>query len=102
MADIPQLSLPLRVVDDHVLEVEQDSATDLAQRVAVLCVTPPGWLDGRPDFGLSDQAHRRNGPDLPEVERQINDYVPDVDLVAETDPSLLDQGLSRLGLRISA
>jgi hypothetical protein len=99
---IPRLALPLRVTSTGRLGVvEQGSTADLAQRVGVLCVTPPGWVDGRPGCGLYDQAFAEGGADLGEVERQITTWVPEAAALASEDPSLLAQAVDVLGLQVS-
>lgn len=96
-----QFSLPLRVVANRFAISEQNTPLELADRVNVLCRTPPGWLDGRPGFGLADQAFRKNGADVTEVARQIDTWVPDAAALTEHDPSLLDEGLDYLNIRVA-
>jgi hypothetical protein len=100
--DVPQFSLPLRLQGTGFALAEQGSSDELADRVNVLVRTPPGWLDGRPGFGLADQAFRKTGADLAEVGRQIDVWVPDAATVLEHDPSGLDKALDFLGIQVSA
>lgn len=100
MTEIPQLALPLRLAGTRLAELEQGSRRDLQQRVAVLCLTPLGWLDNEPGFGLADQTFRKTGPDLPEIERQIATYVPEADALVTEDVSALNEGLARVGVRV--
>lgn len=102
MPDVPQLAIPLRVVNGQLLEVEQGEADDLTGRVSVLCRTPPGWLDDRPGFGLADQAFPKGGADVSYVGRQLQEWVPEAAAAAQHDPSLLDAGLDYLGLQVRA
>lgn len=102
MPNPQQFSLPLRVVGGSFATTEQGTPAELAGRVNVLCHTPPGWLAGRPGFGLADQRFRRGGADLAEIQRQITTFIGDADALLEQDPSTLAQGLASLGVRVSA
>jgi hypothetical protein len=99
---VPQPALPLRQTGTTLGEVEQGSPDEFVQRVAVLCSTPPEWVDGAPGFGLYDQAFLAGGADLAEVERQITTYVPDAVTLLHEHPELLDQALDILGVQTGA
>jgi hypothetical protein len=97
-----QFSLPLRVLPNNRLATtEQGTVAELADRVSVLCRTPPGWLDGRPGFGLADQAFRKGGADTTVVSGQIGTWVPDAAEIVAEDPRLLDAALDFLGIQVS-
>lgn len=97
-----QLALPVRLLSDgRLATVEQGEDAEIAQRVTVLCRTPPGWLDGRPTFGLAEQTFNPSGVDLAEVDQQMRELGPDVLYRISEDPSLMDEGLDTLGLEVS-
>lgn len=106
MPDPQQFATPLQVVNGTFLTRPQGSSLELADRVNVLCHTPPGWLDGPPadrkSFGLADQRFRRGGADLDEVSRQIQAHVPDAEDAIEEDPSRIDAGLDFLGIQVAS
>ena len=57
-----QLAIPPRVLPSgQFATVDQGTDLEAAQRVNILCHTPPGWLDDHPEFGLDDQLFRRDG-----------------------------------------
>lgn len=98
-----QFAIPPRILSNgRLATVEQGSDEEIAQRVNVLCRTPPGWLDGRPSFGLQDDSFRDNGADIIEVERQIRALGPDVMARVTEDASLLDEGLDVINLQVGA
>lgn len=97
-----QFSLPLRVLGGQLATVGQGSDQEVAQRVNVLCRTPPGWLDSRPGFGLADQRFRKGGADVDVVSRQIETWIPDAATLVDEDPRLLDAGLDYLGIQVAA
>lgn len=98
-----QFSLPLRMLaNGRLATTEQGTAPELADRVNVLVRTPPGWLDGRPGFGLADQAFRKTGADVTVVSRQIETWVPEAAAVVSEDPSLLDRALDYLGIQVAS
>lgn len=103
MTTIPQFKLPLEVTAaGDFAAVEQDTPAELAQRVAVLCATPPGSVEGEPAFGLADQAFRERGPDLGEIQRQIDTYVPGANDLVTENPAALNGALSIIDVRIMA
>ncbi len=95
-----QFSVPFRFENGQPATVEQGTPRELADRVNVLCRTPPGWLDGREGFGLADQRFRRAGADLLEVEQQITEWVPEAAKAVEQDLASLDEGLAFLGVQV--
>jgi hypothetical protein len=98
-----QLALPVRLLANGKLAgVEQGSDTEIAQRVSILCHTPPGWLDGRPAFGLAEDTFNPSGVDLGNVDQQLRALGPDVAYRITEDPSLMDAGLDSLGLEAGA
>lgn len=100
MPDIAQFSIPFAFAGSSVSEVEQGSNAELAQRVDVLCRTPLGWLDGRPDFGLADQAHLEGGADVLEVERQLAAHIPEAAVLVQEDLSALNAGLALVDVQV--
>lgn len=104
MPEIPQLTLPLRIVGDEIEQVEQGSDADISGQAIALVLTPPGWLqlDGEDakGFGLSNQAHREGGADVSEIERQIDTYVADAQALVLEQPDALNDALSRIGVRV--
>lgn len=100
MAD--QIAFPVTVVGGEIQLVEDGTDTEVGMEVEILCLTPQGWFPGLPDFGLADQAFRRGGADTSEIERQISAWVPDAEAVASHDVSVLDAGLDRVGVKVSA
>lgn len=98
-----QLAIPPRLLaNGQLATVEQGTDEEIAQRVTVLCHTPPGWVEARPTFGLADQEFADGGADLAEVDKQMRALGPDVLYRITEDPSLMDEGLEQLGLEAGA
>lgn len=95
------LQFPLLLVNGRFATFEQGSPKDVAQCVAVLMRTPRGFRDDLPDLGIDRLAFRRNGPDLDEIERQITTYEPRAVALVESDPSLLEDALSEVGVKLA-
>lgn len=103
MPEIEQFAFPPRLAADGTLAtVEQGSGAEIAQRVHVLVLTPPGHLDTLPDFGLEDQAHLQGGADLAEIERQLDLHIPadGLTIAVEEDLDALNRALSVVDIRI--
>jgi hypothetical protein len=106
MPDVPQIALPMQVVNGQIATVEQGSADDAVGQVLALVVTPPGWLghsdnDEARGFGLADQAHAEV-VDVELIESQIARFVPDADAVVDERREEFNDALSRVSVRIGA
>lgn len=100
-ARVPTFQLPLRLnADGGLATIAQGSATDAAQRVAVLCRTPRGHFDSAPDFGLYDQRFLKGGVDTAEIERQLDTYIADADTLVQEDLTMLNNALDTIGVRV--
>ena len=98
-----QLAIPPRLQSNGLLAtVEQGADAEIAQRVNILCRTPPGWLDGRPGFGLQEDTFRASGADIAEIDRQLRGLGPDVYYRITEDTSLMNEGLDSLDLQVGA
>lgn len=98
-----QLAIPPRLLSNGLLAtVEQGTDQEIAQRVNILCHTPPAWLSARPDFGLAEDTFRPSGADIANVDRQLRALGPDVLTRLTEDASLMDEGLDSLGLQAGA
>lgn len=105
MADTPprDFAFPFRLAPDGQLAtVEQGSPPDVAQRALILGLSPYGWWDGRPDFGLQEQTFLEGGADVDEIERQLSTHIPDIELAVKEDLSALNDALDVLGVQIPA
>jgi hypothetical protein len=109
MTAIQQLAFPMRVVNGQLATVDQGGVDDAVGQVHLLCLTPQGWMtgwktllgDNAADVGLYPQQHLAGGPDVQEIRRQIDLYVPDAEAVVEEDPSALDEALGIVGVRVT-
>jgi hypothetical protein len=95
-----QLAFPVRVVNGRFVTIDQGSLDDVVGQAHVLVLTPRGWLDRLPDFGLADQAHRAGGADETEIERQLAEYVPDARTAVSEQPDAFNPALSLVGVQI--
>lgn len=100
MARIPHLKIPLELAGNSFATVEQDSPEDIAQCVKIILRTPFGSRDDVPTMGLTEQRYRAGGPNLAEIERQILEHEPRVDVLVELAPLLLDEALAEVGVRM--
>jgi phage baseplate assembly protein W len=71
--DIPQYSLPLRIVGGQFAVVEQGTIDEVRDQVEVLIRTPRGSRLDLPDFGIDDPTFRSE-PDLDEIRDAIETY----------------------------
>lgn len=84
MADVPHFAFPFhRGPSGQVVEVDQDSADDVAARVVVLLSYPLGFLDRLPTFGVVEQLFDR--VNLNELRAALAEWDLDVGLLADED-----------------
>lgn len=105
MADTPprDLAFPFRLAPDGQLAtVEQGAPPDIGQRALILTLTPYGWWDGHPDFGLAEQAFVEGGADIDEIERQLATHIPDIEIAVKEDLRALQDALDLLDVQIPA
>lgn len=103
MPDIAQFAWPPRLTSaGELVVVGQGSASEITQRIHLLILTPPGWLDSLPDFGLGDQAHLQGGADVLELDRQLDLHIPadGLALAVQEDLEALNEALGVVDIRI--
>lgn len=79
MAQIPHFALPLRLDGiGRLATIEQDSADEIAQCVAVILATPEGSRVEVPDFGIPRLEF--NLPDTADIIAAVQEWEPRADL----------------------
>jgi hypothetical protein len=74
---VPHLAWPLRYTPDGgYASVQQDTASELASTIAVICSFPLGFRDEAPEFGIEDPEFGQQPIDLTDAERAIAVYEP--------------------------
>lgn len=104
MTDIPHLIFPLRRAGNRMVVAEQNDPAEIKACVINIVRTPVGFSDEEElrGMGLAQQIFRRGGPDLAEIERQIETYEPRVDaLVDGGDPADLNDAFREIGVQIA-
>lgn len=100
MAD--QIAFPVAVINGQIQTILDGTDQEAGMEVEILCLTPEGWFPGLPGFGLADQAFRKGGVDVGEIERQIATWVPGAEAALQHDTTALDAGLDRIGVQVRA
>jgi phage baseplate assembly protein W len=101
MIAIPHLQIPLRLLGNHLGQVEQDTVDDVAQCVQVIVSTPLGFSDELPDMGLTMQEFYVGGADVEEIQAQLDEHEPRWAGLVEEAPDKLDVALSVVSVRVS-
>lgn len=82
----PCYDFPYRVdATGRPVEVERNSADELANCVQVALLTRPGDVDELPDYGTDDLTHRELPVSMTRLVEQVERYEPRVALLAEQD-----------------
>lgn len=102
MDNVPHLALPLRVVGDRYVSVQQDTLDELVQTVAVITSFPLGYRVERPDFGIVPPEFSQRPINTLDIEQAVEAFEPRA-LVTVTeqpyDPT--DPGADRLRVEVS-
>lgn len=104
MAGVPHIKFPPRLAGTRLKTFDQDSPEEVQACVINLLLTPPGLSDEEDlrGMGLANQAFRRGGPDLVEIERQIQKYERRTETILLTErPELLDEAMRRINVRLA-
>jgi phage baseplate assembly protein W len=102
MDALPRLALPLRVVGDRYVSVQQDTLDEVVTCVACITLFPLGYRDDRPDFGVEPMELSDRPLDTLDVEQAIEAYEPRADVTVTElpyDPS--DPLASRVRVEVS-
>lgn len=102
MANVPQLSYPLRIDPSTgtFAEVEQDSVDDVAGCVEAVLRTRVGERDELPGFGTPDLAFHELPLDMGELLLQVAEWEPRADLLIEEAPQVLYDMTTRLQITV--
>lgn len=76
MDDCPHLALPLRIVGESFVAVQQDTVEELTTTVAVICAFPLGSRVERPEFGINPPELQDEPLRLTGIEQAVAAYEP--------------------------
>ena len=101
MDDVPHLALPLRVVGDHYVTVQQDTVDELAATVACIVAFPLGYRDERPDFGIVPLEFSTRPLNTLDIEQAVEAYEPRASVrVTEQPYDPADPGAARVRVAV--
>lgn len=103
MADLlttPQLAFPFNVSGSSVRTIEQDSEEDLENRVVTVLLYVLGQRPGVSDFGIPDQALRKNGGSVEEIVSAVARWVPEVKL--DILRGMVEDGMQKITIMMEA
>ena len=88
MADIPHISLPIRIVGRAYAVNDQDSEDDLVDCVQAICQFEREYRVEQPEFGILDPTFATMPINTNDIINQINKWEPraDVDVSLEFNP----------------
>jgi hypothetical protein len=102
MDDVPHLALPLRIVGDRYVSVQQDTLDELVACVGAITLFPLGYRVERPDFGVEPVELSNRPLNVLDVEQAVEAYEPRaVVKVTESPYNPLDPGAARLRVEVS-
>jgi phage baseplate assembly protein W len=102
MDDVPHLALPLRVVGDRYVSVQQDTVDELVTNVAAITLFPLGYRVERPDFGITPPELAQEPLDVLDIEQAVEAFEPRAHVeVTEAPLDPFDPGASRLRVEVS-
>jgi phage baseplate assembly protein W len=100
--DVPHLALPLRVVGDRYVSVQQDTLDELVTSVAAITLFPLGYRVERPDFGIVPMELDQRPLPVLDVEQAVEAFEPRATVnVTETPYDPADPGAVRVRVAVS-
>lgn len=76
MIDVPKIRMPFRVVGPGIELTEQDTIDEIGQCVYTVLATEVGSRVEEPEFGITEQAHRKLGADKDEIAEAVEEWEP--------------------------
>jgi phage baseplate assembly protein W len=102
MDDVPHLALPLRIVGDRYVTVQQDTIDELVTCVGAITLFPLGYRVERPDFGVVPMEFDARPLPVLDVEQAIEAWEPRADVrVSELPFDRTDPGASRVNVEVT-
>lgn len=98
--ETPALKLPFKFREDGADVVEQDTLDEIHQGVVATLRTPLGHFEDNPGFGLPDQALKKGGADLEEIEEAVIDADPRAETEIERDPEFLESAIDHVKVSV--
>jgi phage baseplate assembly protein W len=90
MDDVPHLALPLRIVGDAFVAVQQDTVEELLTTVAVVCAFPLGSRIERPEFGITSPELQDEPLELTDLARAVATWEPRAAIAVHERPGADD------------
>ena len=101
MDDVPHLALPLRIVGERYISVQQDTLDELVVCVGAITSFPLAYRVERPDFGVVPMELDARPLPLDDVEAAVEAWEPRaVVTVSERPLDLADPGAARLRVEV--
>jgi phage baseplate assembly protein W len=102
MDNVPHLALPLRIVGDRFVSVQQDTLDELVTNVAVITQFPLGYRVERPDFGIAELELTQQPVAVIDVEQAVEAFEPRA-TVRVTQQALdpFDSGAARVRIEVN-
>lgn len=102
MDNVPHLALPLRVVGDRYVTVQQDGIDEVAGCVAMVTLFPLGYRVERPDFGVEPMELDARPLPVLDVEQAVEAWEPRATVtVTEAPVNPLDPGAAPVRVEVS-
>ncbi len=102
MDNVPHLALPLRVVGDRYVSVQQDTLDEVATAVAAITLFPLGYRTERPDFGVEPMELLPTPLPVLEIEQACEAFEPRASVtVTELPLDPFDPGAARVRVEVN-
>jgi hypothetical protein len=102
MDNVPHLALPLRIVGDRYVVVQQDTLDELVTNVGAITLFEVGFRVERPDFGIVPLELTQRPLATLDVEQAVEAFEPRASVrVGEADYDPFDPGADRVRIEVS-
>ena len=101
MADVPHLSLPLRMTGDHLAVVDQDTVDELANNVRAIVSFVRGERPEDPGFGIEPILFGTVPLNLSDIEATIAVYEPRATVNVSENFDVTDPTADRVSIEVT-
>lgn len=102
MTDTPHFDYPFRLKGSSFAEVEQDTMDDLVACIEAALLTPQGFRDEIPSFGITETTFQTQPIRSQQMMDEIVQHEPRANLLMDQEPNKFNQMIADVAMKVTA